>query len=596
MKPTLRSDKHAYGLLAVLCALSAAFLFNFRAVELSGMSTGFSGSAGNGDWIFFSHHLLFQPMVRVFAELFGPLGCNSICAGQLHSIMWAVIVIACSFLIVLHLTRAIPAALFAGLLMLFSHNIWVFATQVEPYMPLIGLNALIATIVIRTHPSSWTMATTAAVTVLFTFSLFFHQANVFLLIPIALYLSLSQGRSGLLSVLKITTVAGVVSLGVNILAYLLTHPEATARGFRLWLMYYGVISDNTHGTWEALLTLDLDRLKQTGRSVVATIVTEPSDALRTPTRIVVSVLLLLAVLWNIVYISRNRPGRVARLFLLAWALTFLVFFAWWHANVHKFFLTSVIPLLILCVLSVSDLVTALRDRPLARNCVAGTAVIALATIAGINFSQSVGPLMGYGSGIAEISSRLAKATPPGCALYTKRRFAGHLSLYHRMEGLTQFRNYQMMYQSFHFSAFNPDIKDAMQYSTDVTEDECNVILLHWLSYDDFQWKGGRGMRRAQEATGAEMEGPNWPEFIAWIFNVRPAPDGAGIVHDEFWVFLADEDEAFVRINRRASVHAESLDALLGAIDHAILNDARNSFTARAHSMLNKFRNRVFGYS
>ena len=594
MKSTTQTDSYAYWVLAALCAFSAALLFFFRAAELSGMSTGFAGSAGRGEWDFFAHHLFFQPMVRVFAELFGPLGCTSICAGQVHSIMWAVIVIGCSFLIVLHLTKAIPAALFTGVLMLFSHNIWIFATQVEPYMPLIGLNALIATIIIRTHPSSWTMATTAAVTLLFTFSLFFHQANIFFLVPIAIYLGLSQGRSGLLSVLTITAVAGAVSLGVYILVYLLTHPEATARGFRLWLTYYGVISDNTHGTWQALLTLDADRLKQTGRSVVATIVTEPSDSLRTPIRIAVTALLVLVALWNIVYIKRNRDGGFARLFLLTWALTFLIFFAWWHSNVHKFFLTSVIPLLILSALSLSDLVNALRDRPLAQNLLAGTAVVVLGTIAAINFSQSVRPLMGYGSGIGEVSNRLANAAPSGCVLYTKRRFGGYLS--HGLAGHTQFRTYQTMYQSFHFSRFNPDIKDAMRVSTDVTEDDCNVILLDWLSYDDFQWKRGRSMRRAQEATAAEMEGPNWPEFIAWMFNVRPAPDGAGIVHDEFLVFLADDDEAFVRINRRASVQTESLDALLDKIDHAILNDPRNSFTRRAHSFLNKFRNRVFGYS
>jgi hypothetical protein len=596
MSTSRPTDLHARWVLAALCVCGALLLFSFRAVELSGMSTGFTGSAARGEWHFFSHHLLYQPVLTVFSTLLSPVGCAAVCAAQVHSIIWALVAVASAYIVVLHLTRSVPAALVAGVLLLVSHNIWVFATQAEPYVPLIGINALIAAIVIRTGPGPWTPAVGLAITALFTFSLFLHQANVFFLLPLAVYLAVMRGRAGMFDVLKITVAAGAVSLGVFLLAYWLTHPEASVRGFRLWLTYYGVISDDSHGTWDALLTLDPQRLKEAGRSVVATIVTEPSDALRTPARFVVTALLLLAGLWNILYVATGRPGAPARLFLILWAATFLVFFAWWHSNVHKFFLFSVVPTLLLCALALADLVDATASRPLLRHGLIGAVVLAVGTIAYINFDRSVRPLAGDGSGIAQIAGDLSRAPPPGCVLYTKRRFGGYLSSVYGLEGLAEFRNYQMMYQAFHFGRFNPDLEETLGYTTDVNEDDCNVILLNWLSYEDFQWKGGKGMRRAREATAGEAVGPNWPEFIAWILDVRPDPAGDGILHDELVFFRAGDDEAFVRINRNRPVPADSLDALLDTIDAAVDDDPRIARTRERHRALNRFRNRVFGYS
>jgi len=580
--------------LGLLCAISGAVLFTFRATELSGMSASFASSANKGEWLLFSHHLLYQPVVNLFAMLLGSFGCNAVCAGQVHSILWAILAIASTYLITLHLTGSTIAAVMTGLLLLFSHGLWVFATQVEPYVPLVAMNSLIAATVILNGNAPLSASKTRLITAVFTFSLFFHQANLFFIVPLLVYLGLVQGRRGISTAIKIGTVAGALALSISLLAYWATHDDASIHGFRLWLTFYGVVSDDTHGAWRALLTLDPERLKQTGRSVVAAIVTTPSDALRTPVRIVVATLVAFVLVWNIVYAANRRSGFSARVLLLTWALTFLVFFSWWHAGVHKFFLTAVVPLLILSALTAKDLVDLFARSPIQRGLAFAASAAALSLIAAVNFDKSVRPMMGDGSGIMAVSRKLA-AAEPGCVLYTKRRFAAHLNLY----GLVgEFRTFQTMYVQHHFSRFNRDIGDSFRMSTDVSEDECNVILLDWLSFEDFQFKDSHrlGMRTAKDAKLSDDGRPNWPGFIAWLLNVRPLPDGSGVSYDELTFFKIQSGEAFVRIDRRKRAYAHSLDDILAALSEAVQRDPLNESTRQEHRHLNAFRNRVFGYS
>jgi len=595
MRANSQHKSQAAWVLAALCVSAAVVLFANRALLISGMSTGFIDST-TSEWYFFPHHLFFHPTVNVFRIILAPLGCDAVCAGQAQSVLWVVVTIAAVYLLTLHLTRSLGIAVLTGLLVLVSHHVWVFATQIEPYPPLVGMNALLAAMIIINGQRPWSQALTGAVIAIFTFTLFLHQANVFFLLPLAIYMGLAQGRAGLLTVAKVTAVAGVVSLGVFILTYWLTQPEASPRGFYLWLTYYGVVSDDTHGAWEALLTLDMQRLQQAGRSIVAAIITEPSDALRKPVRIIVSLLLLVSVLWNVVYVATRRPDAHARLFLLLWAAVFLVFFTWWHASVHKFFLVSLVPMLLLVGLALADLTRALAARPFFAKAALLAAVLMIASVGYVNFDRSVRPLTGDGSGVIRISGKLAKSTPPECVLYTKRRFGGYLSNVHGMRWLDDYRNYQMMYMAYHFGKSNPDIGQALKYTTRADEDECNVIPLGWLSYDDFEWRGGLGMRRARDATAGESARPNWPEFIGWILAAQPDPAGRGILHDEFAVYRGEDEEAYVRINRGTRVHAESIDAVLDLIDVAVQDDPMREQTIREHEALNRFQQRVFGYS
>ena len=598
MTDATQDSKVSYWPLALLCIFSALILFSFRATDLSGMSSGFAAQLSEGEWSFHVHHLLTQPAMLVFAFLLDPFGCDYMCAGQTHGILWAVITVASTYMIILHLTRSVPTAFFGGLLVLFSHGIWVFATQLEAYGPLIGMSALVGAIVIRNGSARWSHTTMLTVTAIFTLSLFFHQANVFLLVPIAIYLWLTQGLAGVWTVVKVTVIAGVVSLSVNLLVFLSENNDFSVRNFYLWLTYYAVVSDDGHGTWSALLALDPARFAAAARSIAITVITEPSDLLQKPTRILVTSILLLAFLWNVVYVAGKRPGRDARIFIIAWAATFVIFFTWWHANVHKFFLTAVVPLLILCALAVSDLVKSLRDQPVYSRGVAMLAVLVVGMIATVNFDRSIRPLTGEASGIVWVSTKLARATPQECVLYTQWRFTSHLRRDHGMRQPENYRAYQMMYMKYHFGRFNPDIDHVLPQETDVNVDDCNVILLAWLDYEDFQYKDGKGLRRATVGTDEGIDGPNpnWPEFIAWILDVRSEPDGSGIVHDEFEIFRGEDNEAWVRINRNRSVRADSLNALLDAIEELVNNDPSIEFTREEHDRLYRFRKRVFGYN
>ena len=182
----------------------------------------------------------------------------------------------------------------------------------------------------------------------------------------------------------------------------------------------------------------------------------------------------------------------------------------------------VTPVAILGTLMAMDIAGSISAAPARRRVVGVFSVCAIAAVAAGNLHNSIWPLAAKGSDIVALSGKLVEATPSDCMIYTERRFAGYIGYYFKRSS----RSFELMFLKYHYSQVQPEIADAISASIDLKEDSCDVIPLNWLSHQDYERKNGRrGMRLVEGAEQTASEMPEWDEFIRWILDVRPAPDG-----------------------------------------------------------------------
>lgn len=576
-------------ILLFLCITSALVLFVLRADELSGMSTGFASHVVFNEWYFFAHHLLYQPIVRVFAVALAPLGCDVTCAGQIHSILWAVATVGATYLITLRLGRSIGCAIGAAVFLFVSHGFWVFSTQLEPYLPLVGIDAIIAAFLICRPRRPLTLMDLAIVSGLFSFSLFYHQANLFFLIPIAAYLLIVEGKGGIGSIVKITGASGTVTLLVNVWIFRSIHPGETFGDFYRWLTYYGTISTDTHGSWRDLFDLNMGRVRGAIRSTSAAIVTgETKDIVRSLGFVVAPILATVAG-WNVFVTSRQWPESYGRLILLLWLFTFGFFFYWWMPYTLKFFMMLAVPVAILGALSVRDMLAAGRIPELTKQAIAGLAVIVVAVIAVLNFNNSIWPMATSRTPFYALGAKLSDATPDECSIYTERKFQGLLGYYFHRDS----RPFNLMFLKYNYSTVRPEVSQAIRVSLDMEQESCAVLPLFWVSQEYYGTRK-HTIRLVDGAEGAELEHPPWSKYIHWMLDVQPNTSG-GITYDAIRVVPTTDGDSFLFIDRTQRIAAASLADLLGQLEATVNSYPFGAFAGEEFDQAEAFRVRVFGY-
>lgn len=575
--------------LFLLCVASAVALFMLRAGELSGMSTGFAHHVVFDEWYFFSHHLLYQPMVRVFALALSPVGCDVTCAGQISSILWAVATIGATYLITLRLGHSLACAVGSAVLLFVSHGFWVFSTQLEPYIPLVGINAAIAAFLICRSRSAMTPMDIAIVSGLFTLSLFFHQANLFFLIPIAAYLLLVEGKRGVWSMVKITGISGVITLLVNIWIFRSIHPGESFGDFYRWLNYYGTISSDAHGSWSNLFNLKLHRVRSAIFSTSAALVSGETENIARNIGFVVVPILVIITCWNMIVTRRNWPDSYGRLTLLLWLFTFGFFFYWWMPYVTKFFVMLAVPIAILGALTIRDVLAADRIPSLGKRVIAGLAVVAIAAIAVTNFNSSIWPLASSRTPFFALGARLVDATPEKCSIYTERKYQGLLGYYY----LRDSRPFNLMFLKHHYSAIKPTVSKAIRVSLDMEQESCGVIPAYWISREYYD-KRRKTNRLVNDSEDAKSEAPPWSQYIRWMFDVQTTSSGE-ISYDGFRILQGADGDSFFYIDRDQREVADSLDVLLSELEEAVDNSPFGAFAGPEYDQARSFRVRVFGY-
>jgi hypothetical protein len=229
-------------------------------------------------------------------------------------------------------------------------------------------------------------------------------------------------------------------------------------------------------------------------------------------------------------------------FLLLFGINFL-FFVWWIPHVHKFFIPSSIPLIMLIALAIHDLRARLAHQ-LGRRMMDGAVAATITLVFAFNLSsvlelrESRGPFYAE----AQILNELA---PPDCNIYGIGDHVEALRYYFDRRNLV------------HIAAFEREFflsSTGAAPRRDFQDEACAFIPLGFLSE-----------QRYEQRIAGFLDGGSWPEYVAYVLDVRPAAGSDGISYNPFEMIAAEKGPPNVLIDRRRRVHARSLDQLTGAI-------------------------------
>lgn len=574
---------------AILLALglvALVFLYSTKSSQVSGMSIGFAALVNKDAFFFHPHHLLYQPMLKVLDDLFGSSSCDAICTGQLHSIVWGVVAILSSYVIANRALGSKPYAIATALSILALHGFAVFATQLEPYVPALGMSSLLAAIAMTRESSGLGWRYELFFIAVMSLSLLFHQAMLFFFIPLAFWLISNKGRDGFVPVFRMFTFTGVIVLSTYVAVFWSMNPDKGFVDFYHWMMYYQVISDTTHGTFQDLFGR---RLREMVFSITQLFIalrgTEMPDAVFVA-RLVVSVVVPLVIFWNVVQVLRKDDAQQSRTMMLVWAGVFGLFFFWWQASVYKFFIPILVPIAVLTCFTVKDLADGLRHRAAVRGIILGTTAVTLIFVAVFNLRASVLPLARSPGAIYNLAEKLTKAAPEYCNLYSMRYLNSYAKYYFDREALP----FNLMFRKHYYSTRGPAVADTIDVSSTFDHEQCAVIPLYWISRDYF-------VDRTKQAIGSYLTPNDWSQFIEWFFDVREGSGTGEVTHSAFREMQDDDGDRYLVLDRTTRAQTASVQSLIDEItDIYGRQQSAGSFMLGNQPEIGARRHLAFGYN
>jgi hypothetical protein len=541
-------------------AFAAMFLVFFRAVELSSNSLNYALEAQVGTLgsLLYAPHLGYAATVRVFGFALGVFGnCNMVCAGQAHTIIWAVTSVVCLYLIVRNLTGSISVGLTGAAALLIGNGFWVYATQLEVYVPTVGALLLLAAILFLASDKLSTRALILSCAVLWTIATLFHQGTAVFAVPIVAYFIAAHGRKGVTTAAAICLLAGGAVISAYGIAYAFIDAE---QPFLAWMI--GLATTDLVD-WGSLGNFGLSGFQRALRSQGQSLLVIPG-ALRSPqytdTEYFRVGLVIVGVLgWSIVQTVRRASNANARLFFLLWFCVYFLFFTWWDPRVLKFFVPSAVAIVALGSFALHDIVVA-TDRLGAklgsprwmRRSLLGVAVsLPLLMMFTFNLVGSVLPLRGnigpaLGPHYLE-ARRQAALVPEECVVSGYGHHLLFLS-YYAYSGGDQHRGRS---NRIIFETYFEQVLDKHPRPTEpgrlrtFSDEPCVLINLSFLADRWFSWK----TRPAVFPVASPAEAPDWHNFLEWYFQAVPSEDGQTMTYDSFSLLVL-EGRAYLLVDRR----------------------------------------------
>ena len=395
----------------VLTAIVFLFFFTFRPLEFSDNSIHYMDSARRSTFAaphFYPPHLLHAPMIDTAWSLFSTLGnCDLFCSATLYVGLWGTAGIVATFLLATSLLGSRAGGLATAIGLAVAHGYWVYAGQPEVYVPTVGAT-MIALALLATAGPVLQAGRIVLAAVFWAFACFFHLASVVLFVPFAI---LVLGRWGLGAWHRLVALYAVTG-GIVLAGFLTAYGWVGARplsaeGFLGWVLE---ITDRPLTDWGSTANLlSVGQLVRAVWSQVKALVllpevltlplSPPFDQL--PIAVLVGSAIAATLLWNLVQLVRRAELAVERATLLATFGCLFVFFSWWDTSVHKFFIPSSAPLILLAAIALRDVARRLGEA--GRDRLAATVAAVLATMFLFNAasvarnaaSGSTGPRWGH---------------------------------------------------------------------------------------------------------------------------------------------------------------------------------------------------------
>jgi len=473
---------------------AAVVMIVFRASEQTGDSLEYARSARSGTLLFHPHHLLFNPIIRLFwmgIKTVFP-SADPIAAGQVHNILWALILLAAVFMIVRRMTGSSVAAAVFTLGFFAAAGIWQYATFIEVYIPSMGCLALILALLYLSRPKSRGPGMRAAVVALFVLAILYDQMAVLFVPALAVLWTPRFGFREIRRTAGLIAAAGAIVLGIYVVAFLTTPYPKTAAGFIHWCLSYAF---NPDPSWGSFANFSLIGLSKLFLSFARDVLFIPRTLLQ-PAAIVSG--LICGALTFLIFrsIVRRKPETNLRLALFFWVFCTALFMWWFSPAGEELSIPLLLPVLLLVVRSFADAWESASDPRTARRRWLAGAAAGVAFIFIFNLAAVVLPAHSSRGFDYEQAIRLEKSAPAGAAIFAEYEVMENLHYYFdRPEAI----NYlPVLFSFYRFKELEPSMIPDAQKPV--------LVAMGYLCPE----------KKPGGIFGGDVQPREWRSFIEWI--------------------------------------------------------------------------------
>ncbi|NQT87274.1 hypothetical protein HQ560_10950 [bacterium] len=356
--------------------ISVVLLSVTRAEQQTFDSLCYALSIKTNTRIFHPHHLLFAPIVRVLLRGASALGGtqDAVLWAQVHNVFWAGITVSAVCILSIRLFGSVGLGIATALTLLVSYGFWRFSTQVEVYVPATGCLAALL-LLMDWHRAALTWSSKFGIAALLAGAIFYHQTNVLFCVPLVVWMLMAFGwRRGSRASAQVIGAAGATVLAAYIVAYCAQDTLVVsgfdagkargAGGFIRYCMAY----THSEEAWGVGSYVSLSGAFAEAGSQLRAFVYPPHRG-RAVAIGLASALLIVMVCWHSIKAVRSASLREHRVTLLTWLVVYYLFFLWWLPFDQEFFITPLVPLVLLGFIAVRDL-TLVAPKPRAASMVA----------------------------------------------------------------------------------------------------------------------------------------------------------------------------------------------------------------------------------
>jgi len=530
-----------------LATFTFLLLFALRASEQISDGLAYASSVKMGA-AFHPHHLSFLPIIHLFARGFCSAGvsCDVIFVAQIHNIMWSVVSVVAFYFLARKLVASNPVGLLAALCLLCSQGFWILSSQVEPYIPTFGCVMLLTAILMLRGDADLHVAGILGVSLLLAMAVLYHQASVLFCIPMGYYLLATQSRQRWRTPLAVFSLGGMMVLSAYVLTFLLTRDARTPGDFLRWLTMY---VHHPNPDWGTFAHFSVTGLYQLFVSQSWAIVNASGIQITYDFASVMLVLLFLAFFtWNILQVARRAAHAKIRCFSLIWLVTYYVYFLWWLPSEWKFFILTLIPIILLALITLKDAADAICQSEWARRIL----MLVIATLAIIVLlaanTQVVLPLHQSRGQSYDEASALATIASPGCFFCVGYSVQGNLLYYFGVD-----RSYEIILGLLAF--YQGESFDALPQ---LEREQCIIVPLFYV-VPSFDAVGFNGYSQPSE----------WLGFTEWLFGFRYGSPGNLVACREFQVITEEKTGQTYVLMSSSPAEVDGLGELFEMLDSKI---------------------------
>lgn len=503
---------------------------------------------------FYPPHLLHSALIRlVWWPLAGITDCDVFCAGIVHSAIWATLGVVAVFVILYRLAGSLLVALGGAVALLVAHGPWVYATQPEVYAPLVGTSMAATAILLTSRGPSLATGRILAAAVFWAWACFYHLGAVTLLLPFALYLLGREGIAvGWRPLFLLCALAGGLVVAGFVAAFVVSGAgPLTPSEFLIWLLEIKSRPLTDWGTAANLLTPgSMVRAVWSQLKAIALLpdwatVPLPPPLDQLPLAILGGLGLAATLVYTLVQLVRQGPLALERLALLSQFAAFFLFFSWWDTSVHKFYIASVPPLILLAALALRDLWNAAIAR-LTRARLAGAVVVGLVLLFLFNAVSVLELRRSAGPAHAE-TAVISQLAPAECRLYVDGTQMGPLILYH---GRSNLLFSMILPQDFYLRETGRRHEERRPFDGE----DCAFVALGWLTPAYFRALVER-----------YMSPDRWPTYIAYLLDAQPVGDSGRLSINPIR-FVETEALTYAIIDRRQRVEIADIAEVTSQIE------------------------------